>query len=178
MKYVEGAGWGSGHLYQSLSSSASLPARRRRLLQNTAPVVVGPARSSVPVRVPLLSATSATPMLHTAAVHPSSAVPGLPQILWFVPAVMGLPWILLFSLRLRTFSSERSLASSLVVDVQSRRWEISLGKRPVEEVADAAVGGNFFFLFCLAFSFFFRYNIIVCTLVMFLADCTSTLYAG
>jgi hypothetical protein len=28
------------------------------------------------VRVPLLSATSATPMLHTAAVHPSSAVPG------------------------------------------------------------------------------------------------------
>lgn len=90
MKSVEGAGWGSGRLYKSLSSSASLPARRRRLLQNTAPVVVAPARSSVPVRVPLLSATSATPMLHTAPVLPSSAVPDLPQILWFVPAVMGL----------------------------------------------------------------------------------------
>lgn len=79
-------------------------------------------------------------------------------ILQFVlPSVLDLSWILLLFLSLRVVlssrhvSSERALACPLVFHVESLRREISLGKHPVEEVPDAAVGGNF--LFCLAFSF-------------------------
>lgn len=51
-------------------------------------------------------------------------------------------------------SSGRTPVSPSVVDAESRRRSISLGKRPVEEVPDAVVGGDFVFLFCLAFSSF------------------------
>jgi hypothetical protein len=63
-------------------------------------------------------------------------------------------------------STGRPLASHLTSDGDSRRREIRLGKRPVQEVPAAIVTGNFLFLFSLAFSFPFLCNIIFYALVM------------
>lgn len=43
----------------------------------------------------------------------------------------------------------------LLFDAKSRRRDISLGKRSVEEVPDGAAGGNFFFSFSLLFTSFY-----------------------
>jgi hypothetical protein len=63
-------------------------------------------------------------------------------------------------------STGRHLASHLTSDGDSRRQEIRLGKRPLEEVHAAIVAGNFLFLFALAFSFPFLCNIIFYALLM------------
>lgn len=151
-------------------SSASPPVRCLRRLQDSFPLVaVGRARSLEPVRAPLLSGTSVVPTLPASVVWPSSAVTAFAadssvRAAGSAQSAMD-PSVLSSASQVipsySDISSKRALASPLVCDVESRRWEINLGKHPVEEVPDAAVGGNFLFFFCLPFRFSFLCNIIV-----------------
>jgi hypothetical protein len=66
----------------------------------------------------------------------------------------------------RDVSTGRPFASHLMSDVQSRRREIRLGKRPLEEAPAAVVAGNSLFLFSPAFTFPCLCNIMYYVLVM------------
>jgi hypothetical protein len=66
----------------------------------------------------------------------------------------------------RDVSTGQPFASHLMSDVQSRRREIRLGKRPLEEAPAAIVAGNFLFFFSHAFSFPCLCNIIYYVLLM------------
>lgn len=102
--------------------------------------------------LPCCLAFCCRPALDSVAVAPSDRPPsGAPGLLHAgslppMQPIQGVGW--------GSVRRGQPPASHLLSDAESRRRDISLEKRPVEEVPDAAVGGNFFFSFRLLFTLY------------------------